>query len=160
MNIPTTDLQDQSIAGIVHWLRKYHDEFDEPMSSCKAVHSLLLKHGRAWYIGKGTFTGRRASRKQCYMNAYALADNNQNLIYTEGWCWSRFYLAHAWCIDQDGQVIDPTLREATGYYGIPFKWDFVRATASRTKVYGIISESNIDLLESPAETFIHEIAYT
>ena len=120
----------------------------------------MLRHGRAWYIGERTFAGRRARRKQCYMNSYTFADENPGMIYVEGWCWREylFEFEHAWCIDPNGQVIDRTLREADGYYGIPFRWEYVRATVSSTKEYGIISHANSDLLTAPAETFIHDIA--
>ena len=157
MAVPTLELQDRAIAKIITWLRESHDRY-EPMSYCKAVYSLMLRHGRAWYIGERTFAGRRARSKQCYMNSYTLADEKPGMIYVEGWCWIEYLFEHAWCIDPDGQVIDPTLREADGYYGIPFRWEYVRATASSTKEYGIISHANSDLLTAPAETFIHDIA--
>jgi hypothetical protein len=156
--VPSRELQDLAIANIITWLRKYHDRPVEPMNYYTAVPSLILRHGRAWYIGERTFAGRRATRKQCYMNSYALADRNPGMIYVEGWCWKENFFAHAWCIDPDGQVIDPTLREADGYYGIPFRWEYVQATASNTKMYGIISNANSDLLTAPAETFIHDVA--
>ena len=157
MAVPTLELQDRAIAKIITWLRESHDRY-EPMSYCKAVYSLMLRHGRAWYIGERTFAGRRARHKLCYMNSYKLALEDPGMIYVEGWCWREYSFEHAWCIDPNGQVIDPTLREADGYYGIPFRWEYVRATALSTKVYGIISHANSDLLTAPAETFIHDIA--
>ena len=159
MAVPTLEQQDRAINNIIAWLRTYHDRPILPMNYYRAVPSLILEHGRAWYIGERTFAGRRATRKQCYMNSYAFADRNPRMIYVEGWCWKENnYFEHAWCIDPDGQVIDPTLREANGYYGIPFRWEYVLATAIKTEVYGIISNSDSGLLTAPAETFIHDIA--
>jgi hypothetical protein len=154
--IPTLASQDRIIAKIITSIRKY----EEYPSYYKPISPLILRHGRPWYIGERTFAGRRARRKQCYMNSYTLVDRNPGLIYVEGWCWKETSFAHAWCIDAEGQVIDPTLREADGYYGIPFRWEYVQATASRTMVYGVISNSDSDLLTAPAETFIDDIART
>jgi hypothetical protein len=52
-------------------------------------------------------------------------------------------------------VIDPTLREAHAFFGIPFRWDYVRATASRRKVYGVIDFLNPEFLTDPVETFLY-----
>jgi hypothetical protein len=91
------------------------------------------------------------------MNAYTLADNNRRMTYVEGWCQGKgFPFEHAWCIDPDGQVIDPTLREADGYFGIPFRWEYVRRTASRTRIYGVIRYDNSDLLTVPVEEFLYD----
>ena len=154
MAVPTLASQDQVIGKIIASIRKY----EEYPSYYKPISPLILRCGRPWYIGERTFAGRRARRKQCYMNSYSLVDRNPEMIYVEGWCSNEIIFPHAWCIDAEGQVIDPTLREADGYYGIPFQWKYVQATASRTMVYGIISNTDSDLLTAPAETFIHDIA--
>jgi hypothetical protein len=99
---PTQQSQDQAIASIIDYLRKYHDLFDEPESYGQKVHSLLLKHGRPWYIDEHTFAGRRATRKQCYLNSYALVDRDPRLIYAEGWCRTDIIFQHAWCIAPEG----------------------------------------------------------
>ncbi len=64
----------------------------------------------------------------------------------------------AWCVDPGGQVIDPTLRKAEGYFGIPFRWDYVRDTASKTGFFGVIDPISSELLTAPVETFLHDLA--
>jgi hypothetical protein len=157
---PVIDIksQDEAIAKIVAYLRRCYDPVEMRQDYSKAVCSLMLKHGKPWYIGERTFAGRRARAKQCYMNAYALADSNPRMTYVEGWCCIGCFFEHAWCIDPDGQVIDPTLREADGYFGIPFRWEYVRRTASRTRMYGVIRYENSDLLTAPVEEFLYDPA--
>jgi hypothetical protein len=35
-------------------------------------------------------------------------------------------LPHAWCVDNDNAVVDPTWDEAEFYFGIPLEVEFVR----------------------------------
>ena len=63
---------------------------------------------------------------------------------------------HAWCIDRDGQVVDPTLREAAGYFGIPLRWRYVQDAALKNRVYCVFPNS--DLRTVAVEAFLHDIA--
>jgi hypothetical protein len=166
---PVIDMaaQDQAIAQIVTHLRRY-DQI--------ALYLWTLMYGRRFCIGERTFVGPRGGEKQCFMNAYTLADPYNiedmrkryhldpgcNPVYVEGWCCDAdyFLFEHAWCIDQNGQVIDPTLRghACCGYFGIPFQWDYVWRTASRTKYYGVINYRNPDLLTTAMEEFLYDPA--
>lgn len=156
--VPTREAQNRAIRLIARYAHKDLEWDNEFRLNCKPFHPLILKHGKPWYIGEHTFSGRRASRKQCYMNSFLLVQDNPSLTYVEGWCWSGFLVPHAWCIDPDGQVIDPTLRETEGYFGIPFRWDYVRNTGLKTGFYGVIDPINSELLTAPVETFLHDLA--
>lgn len=156
--VPTRESQDQAIRAIIGHAHKDLDWDNKFGLNNKPFHPLILKHGKPWYIGERTFAGRRAKRKECYMNSYMLVEDYPRLTYVEGWCWSGFLVPHAWCIDPGGQVIDPTLRQAEGYFGIPFRWDYVRETASKTGFFGVIDPINSGLLTSPVETFLHDLA--
>lgn len=51
--------------------------------------------------------------------------------------------AHAWLLNEAGEVIDPTWSDLTTsekfvYYGLVFNRDFVFNTAIQTNVYGIL----------------------
>lgn len=153
--IKSREEQDEAIAEIVAFLRMIYEAFDVPNGRETAIRSLMLEYGRPFYMGERTFAVQRGTPKQCYMNAYKLADWNSRLTYVEGWCHMGLIpIEHAWCIDRQGQVHDSTLPEASGYFGIPFRPDYVRATALRTRVYGIIGLSNRELLTTPVETFL------
>jgi hypothetical protein len=52
-------------------------------------------------------------------------------------------LTHAWCIDEDNYVVDPTwtfqnAKRPCDYFGFPFSKPFVYRTLLETKYYGIL----------------------
>lgn len=83
----------------------------------------------------------------CYKNCFqTLSDSsNVNLYYCEGFAIHEglgMSLAHAWLINDLGEVIDPTWQEPESfinyaYFGAVFDWEFVVAVAVTTKKCGI-----------------------
>jgi hypothetical protein len=53
---------------------------------------------------------------------------------------------HAWCVDEGGTVIDPTLvpdkdgkpERIGGYFGVPFLTAYVREACLTNRVYGLL----------------------
>lgn len=83
--------------------------------------------------------------KECYKNAFLLADENPDkYIYCEGVACSVIPMHHAWCVDERGNVFDPTWKEGSHYVGIPFKIDHVRRTILARKYYGVIDDPQRD----------------
>jgi len=89
---------------------------------------------------------RQSEMGQCFMNAFHLADEKK-LIYVEGFAIPGsfpfpFPMLHAWVVDQNGLILDPTWfgksRRGTEYWGVPFKMEFVRKTIFARGSYGII----------------------
>lgn len=70
-------------------------------------------------------SGDRTDPKNCFVAAARLADDNPELTYVEGYGRTTinvdFPFEHAWCIDDDGNVIDPAWGTVgTAYLGIAF----------------------------------------
>lgn len=68
--------------------------------------------------------------KQCFLNATAIALVRDDVTYVEGFALDPgipIPVEHAWLVDDNGHVIDPTWDESRGhlYYGVPFEKDFV-----------------------------------
>jgi hypothetical protein len=71
---------------------------------------------------------------QCYENAFRLASRTKAFHYVEGIALGIMPLHHAWCVDQDGNVIDPTwaIRDqgdkpyGQAYFGVELSLDEVR----------------------------------
>ena len=91
----------------------------------------------------------------CYMNSYRLATSNLELTYVEGYVdVGPLVIEHAWCIDKTGLVVETTLSlpkpnavvGTFGYFGIPFKQEYVWKTAVKTGEYGILTYTNRDLI--------------
>ena len=107
----------------------------------------LLAHGRDYAIGPETFKGPRGEVHGCFKNATHLALENERLTYVEGtvYCYG-VGIDHAWCVDADGIVIDPTLEadrngkmdRITAYFGVPFRSDYLRKATIWNKIYGLL----------------------
>lgn len=114
---------------------------------------LLLKYGKPFYFDGASMKGRRMRIKECYKNAWIMADAHADLTYCEG----KLHIGplpidHAWVVDPTGKVIEPTLRNRSkasrvspqGYFGIPFHTNYVRRVALRSGMYGGLLDGMIN----------------
>lgn len=91
----------------------------------------------------------RGEPKSCYQNCFQALWNYPELSYCEGFAISDevpIPIAHAWLIDDNSQVIDPTRNEdfTDGtYFGVVFTQNFVREVALKTKYYGILNNDYV-----------------
>lgn len=110
-----------------------------PINGYNGIADFVLKNGREFLRGEGVPV-KRGVMKMCYMNAAHLAAKDSSLTYCEGYATTIIPVLHAWCIDEQGRVVDPTWRfgHGLGYFGVPFKLSFVRKIMRMTKHYGIL----------------------
>lgn len=109
----------------------------------------------------------RGEKKQCFMNAaHESLHSYGSLAYVEGFAFSKdlaFKIHHAWVVDEDGSVFDPTWDYAPGnalYFGIPFLDEYVRETLLREGYYGMLSPTemfnrHLMGLKDQPEEFLH-----
>ena len=114
------------------------------------VLDFMLEHGREYAFSAKSYEGPRGEPKQCYANATHLALRNRSLTYVEGKVFIfGIGIDHAWCVDADGNVVDPTLAidggtefgkldRINGYFGVPLKADYVRKATLWNRVYGLL----------------------
>ena len=86
----------------------------------------------------------RGRVKMCFPNA-SRAANGVSRIYCEGFAiaYERVPLAvpHAWLLNPDGEVIDPTWKDpGYAYLGIPFDRTFVSKTLLQQGTFGLLDE--------------------
>jgi len=102
----------------------------------------MLEYGREYAVGPDTFKGPRGEPKNCFGNATHLAAKNPTLTYVEGVVASHgIPIAHAWCVDANDIVVDPTIvngKKMSGYYGVPFLTDYVRRATLLNGYYGLL----------------------
>lgn len=80
---------------------------------------------------------RKGTDKQCFRNANHVAANHL-WTYVEGYGTSYLPCHHAWAVDDDGNVVETTWREAgSSYLGIAFPQDIVELSMLVTGYYGI-----------------------
>ena len=95
-------------------------------------------------------------RNECYKNCFqnlilSHRTNDSNLYYCEGFAAHEgigLIVAHAWLVNDLGEVIDPTWRDPQSfinpvYFGVVFNWEFVMAVAAKTEVYGILDNDRM-----------------
>ena len=63
-------------------------------------------------------------------------------------------VAHAWCINSDNFVVDPTWDEGTEYFGVPFRHDYLRRVLKARRDYGLIDNPEMDF---PLVTGAHRV---
>jgi len=107
------------------------------------THALLVAHGKVCTPQKLPRCYRRGTVRECYRNAYNLAMMHNELQYVEGLALPDFMdipIDHAWCIDDNGMVVDntwPTVGKE--YFGVPFDIKFVCNVIIDTGHFGAIA---------------------
>ena len=107
---------------------------------------LVLKQGKFFTPEKRPENIELGPKKECFANASKLALERSDLTYVEGYAMINDRLplpiAHAWCVDKKGRVIDNTWEKpGVSYFGVPFKTNYLAKKLSETSVYGILSGS-------------------
>jgi hypothetical protein len=109
------------------------------LNSYHCFEDFVLQHGTEFKdignLPKGEKMGRLG---ECYANAARLAQRHRELIYVEGYACSIIPMLHGWCTTLDGKIIDPTWKNGTGYFGVPFKKKFILKLMVEHGTYGFI----------------------
>lgn len=147
----STDLR-QYLEQLVRWQDEHHPKH------IATVQRFLLKHGRSFAFDNKSFT-EAGEQQMCYKNAAeaVLWDDADDLIYCEGMVDAIIPIDHAWLIDKNGKVIDPTLRNTghiNGYFGVPFKREFLRKTVLNNKRYGVFDWRHKDWVNADPKKMI------
>lgn len=118
--------------------RKHNNGFEKPSDWHYAgMEDLLLQHGRFWTPRQLPSHIPHMTPKMCFENAFRVASRRKNLRYVEGVAMGVIIpVHHAWCVDEDGNVIDPTWASTQtdvgeAYFGVTFPVTLVRRIRSR-----------------------------
>lgn len=115
------------------------------------LEEFVLEHGQQFRVGRPTRSIRRGKTKECYRNTWNLIPDHDDLTYVEGIGFNHEFglgFVHAWAVDTEGNVIDPTwgYHPKTEYFGIPFDWQFVNQIIGDTEVFGLLEPFRISIL--------------
>ena len=105
------------------------------------IEEFVLKNG-CWFENSPLPTAiKRGKRKECARNATRISLDG-DYVYVEGFALAPQLIPifHAWCVDAEGKVIDPTwdYHPGTAYFGVPFNREFVLEIMLNTGYYGIL----------------------
>ena len=139
-----------TLESFVSDLKQYADIFDrlynrEELKYC-STQRLILDTGIVFrHKIASPLSGNSG---ECYKNCFQILSRafNSNLYYCEGFATYEgigLIVAHAWLVNDRGEVIDPTWRDPQSfinpiYFGVVFDWEFVMAVAAKTEVYGVL----------------------
>jgi hypothetical protein len=102
----------------------------------------VLLHGREYVATRPLPDGmERGPEKLCFQNAWQFANiSPTRLIYVEGFAASIFPMHHAWVVDRQGTVFDPTweFEEGRIYFGIPISREYGLKALVRRAVWGML----------------------
>jgi hypothetical protein len=95
--------------------------------------AFALKHGRFFEAQPLPKPYRRGEMKRCFANTAELVKRHPDLTYCEGWCVAMIACHHAFAVDPQGRVVDPTWDEPERclYFGVPFTRDALMKRALR-----------------------------
>lgn len=103
------------------------------------AHKFLHEHGREYQtMAKHEF---KAPLGLCFKNAAKLVQAQEGLVYCEGFAVAGdlFPMMHAWAVDQEGHIVDPTWNNGGHYFGVKFTEEFILKSMLRTKSYGVFN---------------------
>jgi hypothetical protein len=128
--------------GAKEWISQISDLISNARSnkwSYSSIEDFVLKNGKQYdYAVSGV---RKGKMKECFMNAYHLVQRDPSLTYVEGYAKTKnlpIAVLHAWAVDKDGNVHDPTWEDGSSYFGVSFSRDFVEETIVSKGTYGVI----------------------
>lgn len=114
---------------------------DYPGRPYPTIYHFLLRHGRDFSWRPLPPSLRRGLPRQCFLNAMLLAFRSPRYIYVEGLARPpevNMSVEHAWCVDREGFVADPTWTEGTDYFGVPFRTKYLKKVALERKSSGVL----------------------
>jgi hypothetical protein len=101
--------------------------------------AFILKEGKEFTYRSRPSNIKKMPDRHCYKNAFDLCLEN-HLTYVEGFATAVIPVQHAWCVDSDGFVIDPTWNDGQDYIGVALPKELVIATVFRRETHGVIDD--------------------
>lgn len=112
--------------------------------SPRGIEKFVLDFGQYWVGKKRPPHIKKGRDKECFKNALDLSLIHPGYQYVEGIASNIIPTHHAWCIDSDGDIVDPTWAnpEDCFYAGVAIPRDIALTEIIRNKTYGLFVIDN------------------
>lgn len=105
------------------------------------IYQFVLDHGIKFNVTDASFP-KLGKPKECFFNAAKLVLDSFKYTYCEGFAFGQVLpVVHAWCIDVNGNVIDPTWSKGSDYIGVPFTNQYLIQRLAKTGYYGSLIDN-------------------
>lgn len=130
-----------------------------------SIYEFIGKNGQAFKPRKLPTGVERGMPKECYKNALLLAvARSSELIYVEGLALGLIPVQHAWCVDYDGFVVDPTWcggknpKLGTEYFGVKINTQYAQDAVIKNRMFGVIEDwrGGFPLLKQSKRTLVEK----
>jgi len=120
------------------WIKLSKKSGHKNIGNYSCFEEFVYKNGLSFKLNSPPKNLKRGAMKECYRNALMLMLDNPSYFYVEGYAISIIPAMHAWCIDKNKHVIDPTWSDGKEYFGVIFKRSYVQEQVIKTKRIGLI----------------------
>ena len=101
------------------------------------LEAFILRNGQDMQYQPLPNNINRGKMKMCFKNAYDTALQH-GYDYVEGYAIGVIPMLHAWCVDKNLNVIDPTWEDGACYFGVIFPMNYVNSIILRRKRWGVM----------------------
>lgn len=104
--------------------------------------ALCLRHGKYWGPSEASAVDLRDPPRRCFENAALRALRDETLSYVEGYACTEVLplpIHHAWLVDPQGRVLDPTWESLGSYLGLVFPTRSVLRLAQEKGTWGVLT---------------------
>lgn len=146
----------ESLESVKNYLKQF-DVLVRRYNGVESAHGFCLKYGVAFEGAPLPDRIDRGIPKECFRNAALLVTSfKRKLIYCEGWGATprvRIPIHHAWAVDAQGRVIDPTWDdpETCVYFGVPFDTEEMYRLIEESGSYGLLDNPSLCQMYTASE---------
>lgn len=138
-----TEPRTEKDKALQSWMDGYKQlmELHPDMKNTHPMYAALLEKGRFFQAQTLPAQYKVGTPQNCFQDAWKLAMVHHDLTYCEGEAMNIIPVHHAWCVDKEGRVIDPTWSSIgdTGehaYFGVKIPNDELSKRIMQKKTYG------------------------
>jgi hypothetical protein len=107
-----------------------------------SVFDFVVRHGRRFELAPWPALKKRGQMRECYTNATKMVFADSDLRYCEGIAYAgTIPVLHAWVLQPDGKILDPTWPDGEEYLGCVFRTKYLAKCIARRGFWGSLLDA-------------------